>query len=55
MKNLELTKKEVELLQRALKESQLYSINKAFENKDPQAANNYVTNLQKIFVRLKEV
>ena len=52
---IEFNEKEKELILRALKEAQLYSIDKAEKYGRPQSANDYVTKLQKIIVRLNEL
>ena len=52
--NIEFSEKEVELLQRALRQAQLYAIDKAKEDCRPQSANDYVTKLNRIRVKLQQ-
>lgn len=54
MKKVLLTKVELKLITRALKEAQLYTLNKAEEQGKPQSANKYITELNKIYINLQE-
>jgi hypothetical protein len=54
MKKVEFDEKELELIMRALKEAQLYSIDKAEEYGRPQSANDYITKLNRIRVKLQQ-
>lgn len=51
---IEFNEKEIELMIRALKEAQLYSIDKAEEYGRPQSAYNYIAKLNRIRVKLQQ-